>query len=35
MYIIVQVRNQKGTGAEINATCNCFWDSSWGRAGQL
>ena len=35
MYIIVLVRNQKGTGAEINATRNCFWDSYCGRAGQL
>ena len=35
MNIIVLVRNQKGTGAEINATRNCFWDSYWGRAGQL
>ena len=35
MYIIGLVRNQKGTGAEINATRNCFWDSYWGRAGQL
>ena len=24
----------KGTGAE-NASRNCFWDRSWGRAGQL
>ena len=35
MYIIVLVRNQKGTGAEINVTSNYFWDSYWGRAGQL
>ena len=35
MYIIVLVRNQKVTGAEINVTSNCFWDSYWGRAGQL
>ena len=35
LLLIVLVRNQKGAKAKINATRNCFWDSYWGRAGQL
>ena len=34
MYIIDLVRNQKGTGAEMRPAI-VFWDSYWGRAGQL
>ena len=26
--------NEKGTGADRNATRNCFWDCFWERAGQ-